>query len=383
MDACRTRPGQAIHPDTNMNEYTKVISFDELYKGLIKSARGVMWKDSVAGHVLDGMRKTYKLRQSLINGTYRISPYQVFMIHEPKEREIVATRIKDRQYQRSLCDNILVPEITKGFIYDNCACQKGKGIDFAIDRMDTHLHRHYRKNGSDGWVLRCDIRHYFPETSHEVAKSAVRKRIKDDRAYHAVCDIIDSFGGEKGIGLGSQVSQLIQLAVLDDMDHYIKERLRIKHYIRYMDDFILIHHDRGVLEHCLAEIRKIVNDLGLELNEKTQIHPLKNGIKFLKWRFILTKTGKVVRRMSRRGIVRERRRLRHMRDKCLRGEVQETKMYESFQSWRSHARRGNTRTVELKMTRLYDKFRNEVRNHERNFYFNRTGTGESDSADEG
>ena len=367
-------------PDIFMDVYDKIISFRELYKGLRKSAKGVMWKDSVAGYSMDGMRNTMKLRKSLLEGTYRISEYQKFIIHEPKTRVIVATRIKDRQFQRSLCDNALTPMITKGFIYDNGACLKGKGVDFAMNRLDAHLHRYYRKHGSDGWVLRCDISHYFPETPHEVAKAALRKRITDDRVYQAAADIIDSFGDGKGIGLGSQVSQLTELAVLDDLDHYIKERMRIKYYIRYMDDFILIHNDRDVLEKCLKEIRSRIQALGLELNRKTQIFPLRHGISFLQWRFILTKSGKVVRRAGKRSIVKQRRRLKKLAGKIMNNEMPVEKLYESFQSWRGHIRRGNTFKLERQMTELFDKYNNEVIKHDREQRF---GTGKGKAAPHG
>lgn len=311
---------------------------------------------------MDSLKNTVKLMEELKNGTYQISKYQTFMVHEPKEREIVATRFRDRQFQRSLCDTVLYREMTKGFIHDNCACQIGKGVDFALNRLETHLRRYYRKHGCDGWVLRCDIRHYFPDTLHETAKAAVAKRVKDERAREKVYDIIDSFGDGRGIGLGSQVSQLIELAVLDDIDHYIKERLRIRHYIRYMDDFILIHHDRKILEIAHREIRERVEKLGLKLNHKTQIFPLKNGIIFLKWHFYLTKTGKVIRKINRRNVTKERRKLKKLVEKIIAGCMPEEYLWMSFQSWRANAMRGNARVAIRQMERLYNQLKGEINN---------------------
>lgn len=345
-----------------MDGWEKVISFGALYEGLEKARRNVMWKDSVSGYSLDGLENTLRLQQELRDGTYRISEYQRFMIHEPKEREIVATRIRDRQFQRSLCDNVLYDEMTHSFIHDNCACQRGKGVDFALDRMNAHLQRYYRKHGNSGWVLRCDIRHYFPETPHEVAKEAIRKRVKDPQCCLAAEEIVDSFGGNKGIGLGSQVSQLVELAVLDPIDHYIKERLRIKHYVRYMDDFILIHEDRTVLENAKKVITEKVNALGLEMNRKTQISPLKNGIRFLKWRFILTDSGRVIRRISRQSVVKERRKLKKLAGKIRRGEIPEEYLWTSFQSWRANARRGNAGRQIYEMEKLYNQLKEEIEN---------------------
>ena len=252
--------------------------------------------------------------------------------------------------------------MTRSFIHDNCACQRGKGVDFALDRMNAHLQRYYRKHGNSGWVLRCDIRHYFPETPHEVAKEAIRKRVKDPQCCLAAEEIVDSFGGNKGIGLGSQVSQLVELAVLDPIDHYIKERLRIKHYVRYMDDFILIHEDRTVLENAKKVITEKVNALGLEMNRKTQISPLKNGIRFLKWRFILTDSGRVIRRISRQSVVKERRKLKKLACKIRRGEIPEEYLWTSFQSWRANARRGNAGRQIYEMEKLYNQLKEEIEN---------------------
>lgn len=331
--------------------YEKAISFKELYRGLRLSARNVKWKDSVAIYYANGLKHTYRLRQNLLNGRYKIDQYQRFMIYEPKVREIVATRIKDRQFQRALTDNVLYPQITHGFIRDNIACQKGKGVDDALNRMDAHLHRYYRKHGCEGWVLKCDIRHYFAETRHDVAKAAIRKRVTDDEAYMRAAEIIDSFGGDKGIGLGSQVSQLVELAVLDDFDHWIKERLRVKHYIRYMDDFVLIHEEKDFLRHALKLIVDKLSALGLTLNDKTNIYPLRQGVKFLKWRFVLTASGRVLRRMSRKAVTKEKRKLRRMARKG----ASEKAMRESLDSWIANARRGDTYGVVIEMERYFEE----------------------------
>ena len=340
------------------------VTFKELYKGLKKSCCNVRWKDSVTGYEANGLKNTYLLRQSLLDGTYKISGYQRFKVHEPKEREIVATRLKDRQFQRSLCDNVLYPQITRSFIRDNCACQREKGVDDALDRLTVHLRRYYFKHGPNGWALKCDIRHYFAETPHDVAKAAIRKRLTDQRAAYYTDAIIDSFGGDKGIGLGSQVSQITELAVLDDLDHYIKERLRIKHYLRYMDDFILIHEDKSVLRAALAEIEKRLSALGMTLNKKTQILPLKNGVLWLKWRFVLTDTGKVIRKICMKSVVRERRKLRKMAKLAVAGRIPVAAITESFITWKAHAQRGNCRKIVADMQKLYDKLLSEVKQNE-------------------
>lgn len=315
--------------------------FEALYKGLMKCKCGVMWKDSTALYVSNALKNTYLLRQELINKTYEIRPYQLFTIVDPKTRDITATNIRDRQVQRSLCDTYLYRELTRSFIRDSYSCLVGRGMDDAIRRMTGHLRNYYLEYGSnEGYVLKCDIKSYFGSTDHDLAKAAVAKRIGYGDEYKAVEQIIDSFDGSTGIGLGSQVSQLIQLAVLDDMDHYIKEKLKIKYYSRYMDDFILIHPDKEYLNECLRQIKKMLEEKHLMLNKKTEILSLRNGFTFLKWRFILTSSGKVVRKMSDRSIVKERRKLKKMKQLVDKKAITIEEVRQSFLCWAASAERG-------------------------------------------
>ena len=345
-----------------MEYFDQAMSYGNLRRGLNRAARDVRWKDSVVGYELHGPQNTHKNIREIRDGTYTISPYQVFTIHEPKTREIVATRIKDRQVQMALCEGGFYRDMAEHFIYDNSACQTGKGTDFALDRMRKHLREFYQKHGRNGWVLKCDVHHFFPETRHDVAKAAVAKRCSDPKAAQMVFDVIDSFGGEKGIGLGSQISQLVELAVLDDLDHFIKERLRIRHYVRYMDDLILIHESREKLKECREAIGAMLNAIGLELNEKTTMYPLKQGVKFLQWRFILTESGKIVQKMSSAKMGRQRRRLKKLLAREMNGEIPEGTAENSLQAWKANAARGDTYFQQKRMTEFYYSEKARIRN---------------------
>lgn len=336
-----------------MDYYETACTFESLYRAMKKCCRNVRWKDSVVGYESNGLRNTLELRESLKNGKYKVGKYQHFTIFEPKKREILAARMPDRQFQRSLCDNGLYADIVEHLIRDNVACQTGRGVDDALSRMKVHLQRHFRKHGSEGWALKCDIHHFFPETRHDVAKAAVRKYVSDPRAAQAVCDVIDSFGGDKGLGLGSQISQLVELLVLNDLDHFIKERLRIRDYIRYMDDFILIHHDKEHLRECLDQIREKLALIGFELNDKTQILPLKQGVRFLQWRFVLTDTGKVLMLMDSAKIARQQRRMKKLWEREKTETVQQGATEESLRSFIANAQRGDTWHIQERMKQFY------------------------------
>lgn len=330
-----------------------VCKFASLWKALHKCTRNVGWKDSVASYANHSLVGAYKIKCSLDEGTYRLSPYAVFYVHEPKERRITSTKFKDRVVQRSLCDNYLYDAICANFVEENCACQKKKGTDYARKTLVREMKAFHKENGLDGWILKCDIKDFFGSTSHETAKKAVSDRAKDPWAVGMVNDIIDSFG-DVGIGLGSQVSQLIQLAVLDGLDHFIKEELGIKHYVRYMDDFILIDKSKRKLELCLNAIRQRVAEIGLRLSEKkTRIQKVSQPIRFLGFSFMLWDTSKVTWRLPDENLRNERRRLKCLVRRASMGALTKADVDECYQSWRAHAKKSDSRGKILKMDKYY------------------------------
>ena len=342
-----------------MNIKEEVCSFESLYKAMRHCKKNVMWKDSTAGFVKNGLSNCVDLHDDLASGKYTIGKYAVFTITEPKERSIVSTRIRDRTFQRSLCDHYLTEALSKSFIYDNCACQVGKGTDFARKRLKVHLQKFYRKHGLNGYVLKCDISNYFGSTSHAVAEAAVRKRAQDKWAADEAVRIINSFtqgdNPEIGMGLGSQVTQLVELAVLDDLDHYIKEQLHIKQYIRYMDDFLLFHEDKQYLLYCKRVIADKLTKLGLTLStKKTQIFPIKQPIHFLGFSFKLTNSGRVLMFVLPKKVTHERRKLRKLVDLCGRQVLTREDVDKCFTAWKAHASKGNSYNLINGMTVYYN-----------------------------
>ena len=337
-----------------------ICDFDNLYKAMYKCKRGIMWKDKPARYVNNGIVSIHKSRKKFINNKHKINPYSIFTIHEPKTREIVSTQFEDRVFQTSLNDNYLYETMTNSFILDNHACQVGKGTDLARERLKLHMQRYFRKYGTDGFVLTCDFKNYFGSTRHDIAKETVRKSVDVEWVLMHTDMIIDSFNHgedpETGMGLGSPITQITQLALPDELDHFIKEVLGIKHYIRYMDDFMLIHHDKEYLKYCLEEIRKFIKPLEISLNtKKTQIYKLKQGIKFLGFKFKLTETGKVLMILSKDNIKISKRKIRKHRDLLDKGEMTEKQIQQSFEGWKAHAEKGNNYHVVKDMEEFYRK----------------------------
>lgn len=320
----------------------EVCEFDNLYKAMMHCKKGVMWKGSVANFTRNGLVNVYRLKKSIEDGSYKLDKYTCFKVYEPKERDIVSTRIKDRVFQRCFCDCYFYNNMTKSFVYDNVACQVGKGNEFGRKRLITHLQRFYRKYGFNGWVFKCDLKNFFGSTSHEIAYDAVNKRVKDEWSKSVAKTVIDSFNqGENpdiGMGLGSEMTQLIELSVLDDLDHYIKEQLHIKYYIRYNDDMILIHSNKEYLSYCKSEIQKWFEKLGLKMNiKKTQLFKIKQGIRFLGFRFCLSDTGKVIMTLLPEKISHERRKLKKLVQRAKSGKMTKLEVDRCYSAWRSYA----------------------------------------------
>lgn len=172
-----------------MEKYINSIDFEHLYDSAMKCKKSVMWKDSAAHFMLNIADEVDKLSTKLNSGMYEPRKTVKFKILSPKEREIISVSFVDRVYQRSLNDNILYPTMTKSFIYDNCACQKGKGTDFARNRLKMHLYRFYRKYGTKGYVLQIDIKKYYPSMSHKLVEEMFKKKLDAD-TYNAIEQIL-------------------------------------------------------------------------------------------------------------------------------------------------------------------------------------------------
>lgn len=336
-----------------MTEFEKIYTFESLYRAYRRARRGKRWKEAAAKFEVNLLEALNLLSVQLQRNTYTLSPYNVFKVYEPKERVVMSNSYKDKVVQHALCDNVLEPVFTHSFIQDNYASQKNKGTHYGLDRLAEFMRRFYRKNGVDGWVLKCDITKYFYSIKHDALKSLIRKFIDDADVLRLLDMIIDSTEGNVGIPIGNQTSQLFALLYLNGMDHFIKEKLGVKFYGRYMDDFYLIHEDKEFLRHCWREIEAHVNNLGLTLNQKTNIFPLKNGLDFLGFHSYLTETGKVIRKVRQKSKNNARRKLKKMKRLIDNGKITPQTVAQSYQSWRSHAGHGNCYRLIQRMDGYY------------------------------
>ncbi|MCD8208533.1 MAG: RNA-directed DNA polymerase [Bacteroidales bacterium] len=293
--------------------YEDVINRDALAKAAHDAALGVKYKESVKRYMLYELVNIGRLNNKLKNHRDICKGFVCFPVTERgKRRDIMSIHISERVAQKSLNKNALIPVLFQSVIYDNAAGQKGKGTSFALERMKALLQRYYRKHGNAGYALKIDFKGYFGNLDHGIAKQMIRDHFDDDGILWLTDRFIDSYyehsGQRKGLGLGSEVNQTIAVAYPDRIDHYIKEALRIKCYVRYMDDLVLVHESRDYLLHCLEEIERLCGELKITVNHnKTYIAKLSTGFEFLKKRFSVTETGKILRKPSRSAVTRTRR----------------------------------------------------------------------------
>ena len=346
------------------NDYDKVFTYDNLYNSYRHCRKGVAWKTTVQKYITEAPMEVYKTYLKLQKDEFKSPGFFEFDLYERgKLRHIRSTSIRERVVQNCLCEHALIPALLPTFVFDNGASMKKKGYTFAINRITEHLHRHYRKYGQEGYILIFDFSKFFDNVSHTLVKKLVANKITDERVLKLTSHFIDMFG-EKGLGLGSQISQVLALASANKLDHIIKEVYRIKGYARYMDDGYLISHSKRYLQACLKAIKAICEELEIVLNKKkTHIVKFSHGFTWLKVRFFLTPTGKVIRKICKRSVTRERQKLKKLRVKMDEGKMTLFDVWQSFQSWRAYAYTFNAYHTVKNMEMLFkDLFHKEIFN---------------------
>lgn len=290
-----------------------------------------------------------QLQKDLIYKTYQPGPYRTFEIVEPKRRMISATPYRDRVVHHALY-NIINPIFEKSFIYDSYANRVRFGTHKALKRF-TKFAR------SSRYVLQCDIKKYFPSIDHEILKGLIRHKIKCPDTLWLFDKIIDGSNEQepifehfpednlltplerrRGLPIGNLRSQFAANVYLNGLDHFIKEELKVKKYVRYMDDFALLGNDREFLADARIAVEEYLTQLRLKIHPvKSQLFETKQGVNFLGFRIFPEKI-----RVRTENLRRARRRLRQMQVHYSQGKINRDQVQQSLQSWVAHLEYGDT-----------------------------------------
>lgn len=272
------------------NSFEKIICLENLFEAWDEFKIGKRNKLDVQQferHLEDNI---FQLHQSLENKTYKHSPYKSFYIFDPKVRHIHKAIVKDRILHHALFRQIYAI-FDKTFISDSYSCRKEKGIHKAVDRFQKFGRKATQNNTRNVFVLKCDVKKFFATIDHNVLKNLIEIKIKDKDAIWLINEIIDSFYSEftktfnekKGAPIGNLTSQLFANIYLNKLDQFLKQTLKVKYYIRYTDDFVILDHREVELKNIIEPIQNFLKQkLKLNLHpNKTVIRKYRQGIDFL------------------------------------------------------------------------------------------------------
>jgi RNA-directed DNA polymerase len=360
--------GRTLFP---MKTYTrlweKLTSFDNLREAYENAKKRKSGNPSVKVFGEHWAFNLALLRLELLTKQYRPQPLTRFVLRDPKTRVIYKSQFRDRIIHHALV-NVLQPIYEPQFIYDSHASRQGKGTTRALERYQLFLRRithsgalqtNARNNNQvRGYALKCDIKHYFETVDHDMLLGILRRQIKDGDVLWLIKIILDHYPTEhpgKGMPLGNWTSQFFANVYLNELDQYIKQALRAKYYLRYVDDFIILAKSRQELENQLVSISIFVENLRLELHPtKCKIIPLSAGVSFLGFKiyyhYLIVRT-------------RNKRKITMKLDKLLRryerGTIDYASVLDTLEGWNAYALQGDTYRLRQ---RLYDWTTQELRN---------------------
>ena len=320
------------------NIFSKVTDFHHLYNSAHWAVSGKKNKYLVQDFFLNLEPELLKLQDELINKSYEPRPYHLFFIRDPKVRLICAPDFRDQVVHHSLC-SLIEPIFERTMIHHSYACRVGKGSRRAIEYAKTNVRRYK-------YFLKLDVRKFFHSVNHELLAGIIARKIKDKDVLKLI-DVILAHqppATELGTGLpiGNLTSQHFANMYLNQLDHFINEKLKISGYLRYMDDLLLFSDDKKKLWECYYAIQDYLSEkLKLKLKDKaTLLAPVMQGIPYLGFRIFPGLT-----RIKRENLQRSKKRLKLRKKQLEAGVITEESYYQSVRSILGFWDQGQTRAL--------------------------------------
>lgn len=324
-----------------MSQIFKAITdFDNLYAAYLQvsksknkySKEALLFSQNETANLLD-------LQQQLINDTYSFDDYIEFKVFEPKERVINAPHFKDKIVQIAI-DNILKPIFEPTFISHSYACIDNRGTHKAVEKVQRNL-KQAKWQLKEPFIIKFDVSRFFYSIDREILKSILRRKIKCNKTLRLLDEIINSAAkiDGKGIPLGNATSQLFANIYLNELDNYCKRKLKIKFYVRYMDDVVAIIDGKENAKNVMNEMVAYVNaHLNLTASiKKTKIFPLAQGVNAFGYKVYTT--HRLLRNDSKKKI---KRKMKKMKRLIVEGRLEKEKAEQIFNSWYGHSKHANS-----------------------------------------
>lgn len=301
---------------------------------------------------MDEVYNLLQLKIEVKNGTYKFSGYINFTVTHPKEREINAPHYRDKIIQLAI-NNVLKEIYQPKFIFDSYACIDGKGTHRCVKRIQYFMRKAKWEYGDEATIIKIDIKKFFYTIIRGILKELISKTIKDKEALKLIYIIIDSADEIDilGMPLGNTLSQLCANIYLNKIDQYCKRNLRLKYYVRYMDDIIIIVENKEKAKEVLELIRKQVKrKLGIRLNnDKSKIFPIAQGVNAIG--FKIYPTHMLLRNESKKRI---KQKLRKFKDLLIEEKITIEKVEQILNSWLGHAEQANSYTFVQSLVEKFD-----------------------------
>lgn len=269
------------------HSFEDIVSVDNLLEAWREFVKGKRNKFDVQAFSLRLMDNIFALNNDPCHHTYEHGPYQAFSIHDPRPRNIHKATVRDRLLHHAIY-RVLYPFFDKTFIADSYSCRKEKGTHKALSRFREFGYIVSKNNTRTCWVLKCDIKKFFANIDQGILMRILKQYIPDPNILWLLERVIKSFSSHtpgKGLPLGNLTSQLFVNIYMNEFDQFVKHKLKVKHYIRYADDFVVLFHNRVWLRKLVSEIDKFLwTKLMLQLHpQKVFIKTFASGVDFLGW----------------------------------------------------------------------------------------------------
>ena len=340
---------------TYTNLYPKIYYLFNLIAAWKKARKGKAKKDYIIEFERNLIKNLLKLQEELKRETYKPRQLKSFILRDPKTRKISKSDFRDRIVHHALFD-IIEPIFEKIFIYDSCANRIGKGNLFAIQRLYYFIKKISRNGKVNGWFninqvkgycIKADIKHYFQEVNHHILIQIIKKKIADEKVISLIKLILINGQEKEGVGmpLGNLTSQFFANVYLNELDYFVKHKLKAKYYIRYVDDFVILHKSKEQLIKWKEEISDFLKkELKLELHqEKSKVVPLSRGIDFVGFRNFYY--YKLLRKRNISKIL-----IKINQYKL--GDITKEKLLEIYQGWQAYARWANSYNLRVKLNNI-------------------------------
>src|SRR3989338_9523664 len=231
---------------TIYNCYKQIVAPENIWRAWLEYRKGKRSRTEVRVFERRLEENLLQLIDDLQRGAYRHGPYQKFLVHDPKKRVISAPSIRDHIVHQAIY-NVLYPFFDRVFLPSSFSCRTDKGTHLAVKVLSAYLRQQSLNYARDCWILHGDIKKCFNSIEHETLFRLLTARIYCDRTLTLLREIGNSYStntgfGEslRGIPLGNLTSQLFINIYMHELDVFVKEKLRVKKYLRYADDFILV-----------------------------------------------------------------------------------------------------------------------------------------------